>query len=152
MACFANKACKTESYHPNHLFSSVNLLASRPHDVKLCLHLIYFMLTSTPSTAKCEPGFSAMNHLECNLRTTLVKNALPDLMQCANAPFRQCNEGLQTKLSYHLLVFWSKDKQTHSDIQINYRHSQTVSKFVDDVHSRNLIHVSSTKKELKYFL
>ena len=29
---------------------------------------------------------------------------------------------------------------------------QTISKFVDDVHSRNLIHVRGTNKELKHFL
>ena len=46
-----------------------------------------------------------------------------------------------------------KDKETHSvDIQFHNRHSQTFSKFVDDVHSENLVHVSSTNKELKYFL
>ena len=46
-----------------------------------------------------------------------------------------------------------KFKETHSvDIQIDYRHSQTFSKFVEDVHSENLVHVSSTNKELKYFL
>ena len=42
---------------PNDEFS--NLLASRTHDAKDCLILLDFMLTSTPSIAKCEPGFSA---------------------------------------------------------------------------------------------
>ena len=102
VACFTNKACKTKSYHPNHLFSSVNLLASRPHDVKLCLHLIYFMLTSTPSTAKCEPGFSAMNHLECNLRTTLVKNALSHLMQMHSSDHAMKAD--QTQLSGRMMM------------------------------------------------
>ena len=46
---------------PNDVFST--LLASRPDDIKACLILLDLMLTSTPSTAKCEPGFSAMNHL-----------------------------------------------------------------------------------------
>ena len=46
-----------------------------------------------------------------------------------------------------------KDKETHSvDIQFDNRHSQTFSTFFDDVHSENPVHVSSTNKELKYFL
>ena len=48
-------------------------------------------------------------------------------------------------------MFTTLDTTHSEDTQINYRHSQTVSKFVD-VHSRNLIHVSGTNKELKYFL
>ena len=128
---------------PNDVFS--NLLASRPHNTKDCLILLDLMLTSTPSTAKCELGFSATNHLKCNLRTTLGENTLSD----ANALFRPCNEGLKTKLSHW---FSGANTKRHSNIQINYRHFQTVSKSVDDVHSRNLIHVSSTNKELKYFL
>ena len=64
---------------PNEVFS--NLLASRPHAVKDCLILLDLLLTSTPSTAKCKPGFSAMNHIKCNLRTTLGQNTLSDLMQ-----------------------------------------------------------------------
>ena len=87
----------------NDVFS--NLLASRPHNIKDCLILLDLMLTSTPSTAKCEPGFSATNHFKCNLRTTLSDT---------NALFRPCNEGLKTKLSHwfsgaktkrHTLIF-----------------------------------------------
>ena len=48
-------------------------------------------------------------------------------------------------------LFGAKTKRHLVDIQIDYRHSQTFSKFVDDVHSRNLAQVSSTNKELKYF-
>ena len=59
---------------PNDVFS--NLVASRPHDVKDYLILLDLKLTSTLSTAKCELGFSAMNHLKCNLRTTLRQNTL----------------------------------------------------------------------------
>ena len=44
-------------------------IPSRPNDVKDCLILLDLMLTSSPSTAKCEPGFSATNHLKCNLWT-----------------------------------------------------------------------------------
>ena len=36
------------------------------------------LLASTPSTAKCKPGFSARNHLKCDLRTTLGQNTLSD--------------------------------------------------------------------------
>ena len=134
---------RQKAISPNDVFS--NLLASRTHDTKDCLVLLDLMLTSTPSTAKCEPGFSATKHFKCNLRTALGQNTLSD----ANALFRPCNEGLKTKLSH-----WFSGAKTkrQSDIQINYRHSQTVSKFVDDVHSRNLSHLSSNNKELKYFL
>ena len=52
-------------------------LTSFPQD----LILLDLMLISTPSTAKCGPGFSAMNHLKCNLRTILGQNTLSDLMQ-----------------------------------------------------------------------
>ena len=72
------------------------------------------MLTSTPMTAKCEPGFSAMNHLNCNLRTTLVKNTLSDLMQMhssdhamkayrPNSPITNCFSGAKT--NRHILIF-----------------------------------------------
>ena len=72
------------------------------------------MLTSTPLTAKCEPGFSAMNHLKCNLRTTLVKNTLSDLMQMhssdhaikayrPNSPITNCFSGAKT--NRHILMF-----------------------------------------------
>ena len=61
-------------------------LTSLPQDLmtprtKDRLILLDLMLTSTPSTAKCQPGFTAMNHLKCNLRTTLGQNTLSDLMQ-----------------------------------------------------------------------
>ena len=59
---------RQKAISPNDVFS--NLLASRPHNIKDCLILLDLMLTSTPSTARCEPGFSATNHLKCNLRTT----------------------------------------------------------------------------------
>ena len=78
VACFAYKASKAESYQPNDVFS--NLHASRPDDFKDCLILPDLMLTSTTSTAKCEPGFSATNHLKSNLRTILGQNTLSDLM------------------------------------------------------------------------
>ena len=38
------------------------------------------MLTLSPSAAKCEQSFSAMNHLKCNLQTTLGQNTLSDFM------------------------------------------------------------------------
>ena len=78
---WGTRLVRQKAISPNHVFSSFNLLASRPHHIKACLLLLDFLLTSTPSTAKCQPGFSAMNHLESNLRKTLVKNMLSDLMQ-----------------------------------------------------------------------
>lgn len=70
---------RQKAISPNDVFS--NLLAARPDDVKDCLILLDLMLTLSPSTAKCERGFSAMNHLKCNLRTTLGQNTLSDLMR-----------------------------------------------------------------------
>ena len=46
---------RQKAVSPNEVFS--NLLASRPYDVMACLILLHLMLTSTPSTAKCEPWF-----------------------------------------------------------------------------------------------
>ena len=65
---------RQKAISPNDVFS--NLLPSRSHDLKDCLIVLDLMLTSTLSTAKCKPGFSAMNHLKCNLRTTLTQNTL----------------------------------------------------------------------------
>ena len=70
---------RQKAISPNDVIS--NLLASRPDDVKDCLIFLDLMLTPTPSTAKYETGFSAMNHLKCNLRTILGQNTFSDLIQ-----------------------------------------------------------------------
>ena len=75
----STRLVRQKAISPNDVFS--NLLASRPDGFKDPLTLLDLMLTSTPSRAKCEPGFSAMNHLKCNLRTTRGQNTLLDLMQ-----------------------------------------------------------------------
>ena len=77
VACFANQASKAESYQPKWCILEPLCLKTSWHR----LILLDLMLTSTPSTAKSEPVFSAMNHLKCTLRTTLVQNTLSDLMQ-----------------------------------------------------------------------
>ena len=61
---------RQKAISPNHVFS--NLLALRPDDIKDCLILLGLMLTLSPSAAKCEQGFSKMNHLKCNLRQLWV--------------------------------------------------------------------------------
>ena len=126
----------------NDVFS--NLLASRPDDNKDCLILLDLMLTSTPSTAKCNLGFSVMNHLKCNLRTILGQNTLSDLMQ-----MRSSHHAMKAYRPNSASNNWFSGAKTKRHIlkiiiQINYRNSQTVSKFSDDVHFRNLIHASST--------
>ena len=73
------RLARQKAMSPNDAFS--NLLASRPDDVKDSLILLDLMLTLSPSTAKCEQGFSTMNHLKSNLRTTLSQNTLSDLMR-----------------------------------------------------------------------
>ena len=73
------RLARQKAMSPNDAFS--NLLASRPDDVKDSLILLDLMLTLSPSTAKCERGFSTMNHLKSNLRTALSQNTLSDLMR-----------------------------------------------------------------------
>jgi len=62
---------RRKAISPNHVFS--NLLALSPDDIKDCLILLGLMLTLSPSAAKCERGFSAMNHFKCNLRQLWVR-------------------------------------------------------------------------------
>lgn len=68
---------RQKASNPNDVFS--NLLTSRPDGIKDCVLLLDLMLTLSPSTAKCERGFSSMNQLKSNLRTTLAQNTLSDL-------------------------------------------------------------------------
>ena len=70
---------RQKAISPNHVFSKP--LASRPDDIKDCLILLGLVLALSPSAAKCERGFSAMNQLKCNLRTTLGQNTLSDFMR-----------------------------------------------------------------------
>ena len=58
-----------------------NLLASKPDDMKDCLVLVDLMMTLSPSTAKCERSFSAMNQLKSNVRTRISQGSLVDLMR-----------------------------------------------------------------------
>ena len=101
---------RQKAISPNDVFS--NLLASRPDDIKDCLILLDLMLTLSPSTAKCERGFSAMNHLKCNLRTTLGQNTLSDLMRMRSSDqtmkaykpnFAICNWFSASKTKRHIL-------------------------------------------------
>jgi len=124
---------RQKAISPNNVFS--NLLASRPDGFKGHLILLDLMLTSTPSTAKCEPGFSAINHLKCNLRTTLSQKSLSDFMQTHSS-----DHAMKAYWPNSAISNWFSGAKTK-------RH-----KFVDNVHSRNLIHVSSTNNKLKYFL
>ena len=61
---------RQKAISPNHVFS--NLLSLRPDDIKDCLILLGLMLTLSPSAAKCQQGFSTMNHFKCNLRQLWV--------------------------------------------------------------------------------
>jgi len=58
-----------------------NLLASKPDNVKDCLILVDLMMTLSPSTAKCERSFLAMNQLKSNVRTRISQRNLVDLMR-----------------------------------------------------------------------
>ena len=68
---------RQKASNPNDVFS--NLLTSRPDGIKDCVLLLDLVLTLSPSTAKCERGFSSINQLKSNLRTTLAQNTLSDL-------------------------------------------------------------------------
>ena len=116
---------RQKAISPNDVFS--NLLASRPDDVKDCLILPDLMLTSTPSTAKCNPRFSAMNCLKCNLRTIWSQNTLSDLMQMHSS-----GHAIKAYRPHSAISNWfSGAKEAHTgNIQINFRYSHAVSKFL----------------------
>ena len=86
------RLARQKAISPNDVFS--NLLASGPDDIKDCLILLDLMLTLSPSTAKCEGGFSALTHLKCNLHTILCKNTLSE----SALQTRLCNERQQTEI------------------------------------------------------
>ena len=67
------------------LDASANLLASKPDDVKDCLILLDLMMTLSPSTAKCERNFSAMNQLKSNVCTPISQGSLVDLMRVSSS-------------------------------------------------------------------
>ena len=81
----STRLVRQKAIGPNDVFSI--LVASRPNGFKDRLILLDLNLTSTPSTGKCEPGFSAMNHLKCNLTTTLRQNTLSDLMPMRSSDY-----------------------------------------------------------------
>jgi len=140
-------------------------LTSLPQDLTTS-RPAYFYWTS------CSPQLHQQQSVsQVSLQWT-TQNALSDLMQmCSadhamkayrpNSAITNWFSGAQT--NRHILIF----KLTTSNSKLsahllmmlllvvmckNRCKNQTVSKFVDDVHSRNLIHVSNTNKELKYFL
>lgn len=70
---------RQKASNPVDVFS--NLLASRPDDVKECIVLLDLMMTLSPSTAKCERSFSAMNQLKNSIRSRMSQGSLIDLMR-----------------------------------------------------------------------
>ena len=58
-----------------------NLLSSRPDSLKHILVLVELMLSLSPSTAKCERCFSAMNRIKTNLKTRMEQRTLSDLLR-----------------------------------------------------------------------
>ena len=103
---------RQKAISPNDVFS--NLLASRPDGFKDHLILLDLMLISTPSAAKFKPGFSAMNHLKCNLRTTLGQNTLSDFTQMQSSDHAmkayRPNSAISNwfsgaKMNRHILIF-----------------------------------------------
>ena len=139
---------RQKAISPNDVFSNGNLLASRPHDVKACLILLDLMLTSTPSTAKCDPGFSVMNHLKCNLRTTLVQHTLSDLMQARSSDHAKKGYRPNSAISN-----WFSGAKTNRHI-LPFKLTTGIPKLSANLLMMfiHLIHVSGTNKELRYFL
>ena len=85
-----------------------------------------------------------MNHLKCNLRTTLGQNTLSDLMQMHSS-----DHAMKAYRPDSAISNWfsrTKTKRHSEDTQINYRHSQTVSKFVDDVLGASFMLAVQTRK------
>ena len=63
----------------------VKLLASKTDGVKDCLVLVGLMMTLSPSTAKCERSFLAMNQLKSNVCTRISRGSLVDLMRVSSS-------------------------------------------------------------------
>ena len=57
------------------------LLSSRPDSLKHILVIVELMLSLSPSTAKCERCFSAMNRIKTNLKTRMEQRTLSDLLR-----------------------------------------------------------------------
>ena len=60
-----------------------NLSSSRPDSLKHILVLVelHVMLSLSPSAAKCERCFSAMNRIKTNLKTLMEQRTLSDLLR-----------------------------------------------------------------------
>ena len=81
---------------------------SAPDDVKGCLVLIDLLITLSPSTAKCERGFSTMNQLKNSTCTSMSQDTLMALMRvgsanlnvtnfCATSAIQRWMSGVKTK-------------------------------------------------------
>lgn len=70
------RLARQKMHKPLDVFS--NLLMSPPED---CLVLVDLLLTLSPSTAKCERGFSTMNQLKNTTRTMMNQGTLTSLMR-----------------------------------------------------------------------
>ena len=68
-----------------------NILMSPPDDVKDCLVLIDLLITLSPSTAKCERGFSTMNQLKYSMRTLMNQDTLTALMRVRSSNLNVTN-------------------------------------------------------------
>ena len=90
-----------------------NILMSPPDDVKDCLVLIDLLVTLSPSTAKCERGFSTMNQLKNSMPTLMNQDTLTALMRvrssnlnvanfCATSAIQRWMSGAKTKRHMHL--------------------------------------------------
>jgi len=80
------RACLARQKMNKPLYVFSNLLMSPPDDVKAGLVLAELLLTLSPSTAKCEHGFSTMYQLKNAARTLMNQDTLTTLMrvQCSD--------------------------------------------------------------------
>lgn len=83
-----------------------NLLSSRPDSFKHILVLVELMLSLSPSTAKCEKCFSAMNRIKTNLKTRMEQRTLSHLLRIKGM---DCEKKPQP--SNRSVASWCQDKK-----------------------------------------
>ena len=91
------------------------VLASKPDDVKDCLVLVDLMMTLSPSTAKCQRSFSAMNQLKSNIRTLISQGILVDLMRVPSSDVSTKEYCSGPAISHWILDAKTKGRTVNSD-------------------------------------
>ena len=85
-----------------------------PDDVKDCLVLIDLLITLSPSTAKCERGFSTMTQLKNSTRPLTNQDTLTALKSTI---FKSQCDQLLCYFRNSTLDEWSKNQETHGPLK-----------------------------------